>query len=248
MSGVKNNEFYGETKRCVFYLPNLVNLVLHPQTMQHVATQMPDSASAVDFIWNHSGLRRFYQLLTSIVNGSNLFPVAVKSATGFGLPYIHERTDALRSVFCMPALWWAVWRLFGAPSLVNGKSNSVQSATLLIGLNGGGSQVNHEERVMNKSNTTCKLTSNAPVRAVEAHLKDLEKFSDMFKDMVDISRKLFPGSCTLPPGEVAIAAYAVAEVSRETCLEKIEALKNTREDMMAGEVVELNLVKGAADG
>ena len=101
---------------------------------------------------------------------------------------------------------------------------------------------------MNKLNATRKFTSTAPLRAVEAHLNDLEKFSGMFSDMSEICQKLFRGCCTLRPGEVVNAAYAVAEVSRETCLEKIDALKITMEEIMAGDVVELKLIKGAADG
>ena len=40
-----------------------------------------------------------------------------------------------------------MWRLFGAPTLA-GNANSVQSATLLIGINGGGSLTLQEDAIM----------------------------------------------------------------------------------------------------
>ena len=52
------------------------------------------------------------------------------------------------SFLCLQDLWWAVWRLFGAPVLVPGKANSAQSITLLISLNGDGSQLKHEVTAM----------------------------------------------------------------------------------------------------
>ena len=129
-----------------------------------------------------------------------------------------------------------------------GKVNSVQSATLLIDLNGGGSQVNHEERDMNKSNATCKFTSTAPVRAVEAHLADLDDCADKFQHLSEIFQKIFRGEPTIPPWDIAIAGYALAEVNHGIYLARIEALKTTMDEMVAGDVVELKLIEGAADG
>ena len=69
--------------------------------------------------------------LTDDANRYYAFGASANSLAGLRNPFFTSAQALIRSVFFMPnCLWWAVWRRFGAPHLVSGIANSVQSATL----------------------------------------------------------------------------------------------------------------------
>ncbi|MBL3589172.1 MAG: hypothetical protein JMN24_05160 [gamma proteobacterium endosymbiont of Lamellibrachia anaximandri] len=77
---------------------------------------------------------------------------AAKSVAGIGIPQ-YRRAQALtrRAFFVSTALWWAVWGFLREGRFsCSGNANSVQPATLLIGINGGGSQYIQEGTAMSK--------------------------------------------------------------------------------------------------
>lgn len=83
--------------------------------------------------------------LTQTYNMDNNTPTALQEAVRVRLLKTRAQQALNRSAFFYAQeLWWAVWRLFGAPSLVCGKSNSVQLTTLLDRLHGGELFTNHE--------------------------------------------------------------------------------------------------------
>ena len=92
-------------------------------------------------------------MLTQSVEMVNTYPVSAKSLARIGLLLSKSAQALNRSAFFVPTVsWWAVQRHFGAPTLA-GKTNSVRSATFLIGLNSGSSSILQEDTTM--SNSLC---------------------------------------------------------------------------------------------
>lgn len=83
--------------------------------------------------------------LTAAYFSSTLVPAAAQSAVGdwhlCKTTKVQQRLRFELSAFFMPALWWGVWRLFGAPvSFVSGDANSVHPATYRLASKSGRSE------------------------------------------------------------------------------------------------------------
>ena len=77
--------------------------------------------------------------MTPLNNGSNLSRVAAKSVTGIGILKLKGAQAPLEErFFCAYLMVDCTGASSDAPFPLSGNANSVQSATLLIGINGGG--------------------------------------------------------------------------------------------------------------
>lgn len=98
---------------------------------------------------NQNKLAQCTKRLTNGQSSDYGLPTAPHWVVGIGIPY-SMRAQALsrRAFFVSTVLWWAVWSFLREGRPHAGNANSVQSATHLIGINGGGSQPLHEDTTM----------------------------------------------------------------------------------------------------
>jgi len=97
--------------------------------------------------------------------------VAEQSATGIGLPCMSAQALP-RSAFFTPEIQF-YGGLCGGSSERRpraGKTNSVQPATLLIGLNGGSSQFQHEDSIM--ANSSHNISAQSTHQATLLEIRD----------------------------------------------------------------------------
>jgi hypothetical protein len=98
--------------------------------------------------------------------------VPEKSGAGFSIPYsMRAQALARRAFFVSTVLWWAVWSYLRVGRPHAGNANSVQPATLLISISGGGSQYKHEGSIMSNSNRNTLAHSAHPNHAQPAHFQ-----------------------------------------------------------------------------
>jgi len=106
--------------------------------------------------------------------GANTIPVAAKSATEVGPSCMSAKALSVSSAFFVPAVYGGLDRGSSERRSRAGRTNSVQSATQLVGPNGGSSLAKHEGTAMNELTV---LTSKIRQHDGLFSLNDLHKVS-----------------------------------------------------------------------
>ena len=108
--------------------------------------------------------------LPSANNYRKFAPVPAKSGSGIGLPSTSAKA-LIRSAFFVPAIYGGLLRGASARRSRTGKTNSVQPATLLIGLNGGGFFGKYE--VVTMENPTLNPSGLTETKALYEAIRDV---------------------------------------------------------------------------